>query len=97
MSDFKVINTHNTLSYTKYNYEQDIPDLRRVTRLEQEELVTTLISKSHKEWEIIIDGIEKNIEAHRAKGEYIAIAPTVIIYDEAGMGIEKERRPLTSQ
>jgi hypothetical protein len=97
MSDFKVINTHNTLSYTKYNYEQDIPDLRRVTRLEQEELVTTLINKSHKEWEIIIDGIEKNIEAHRAKGKYIAIAPTVIIYDEAGMGIEKERRPVTSQ
>jgi hypothetical protein len=97
MSDFKVINTHNTLSYTKYNYAQDIPDLRRATRLEQEELVTTLNTKQFKEWEIIIDGIEKNIESHRAKGEYIAIAPTVIIYDEAGMGVEKERRAVTAK
>lgn len=97
MSDFKIINTHNTLSYTKYNYAQDIPDLRRSGRLEQEELVTTLITKCYKEWEVIIDGIEKNVEAHRAKGEYIAIAPTVIIYDDAGMGVEKERRAVTGK
>lgn len=97
MSDFKVINTHNTLSYTKCDYEQDLPNLKKASRIDQEELVNTLHTKAHKKWKIIIDGIEKNIEAHRAKGEYIAIAPTVIVYDEAGMGIEKERRAVTAQ
>lgn len=97
MSDFKVINTHNTISYTYYNYSNQLINLHKADRLTQEEAVSSMHTKAMKAYQIILEGIEVNIEEHRSKGEYRAIAPTIIIYDKAGMGEVKEKRAVTAQ